>query len=220
MKMNYTTFCIESEKAKEMQGPGNQWHYWRDDPSRRGEGCERVACYLQSNMEKGAYQRNGQAVIVTLLKKGDLSQCSYYRTIALLGHVGKVLITVLLDRLKAQIEKNLSEEQAGFRRDRSTVQKTMTTVFWQENIIEELMISSTWTERVTEFMYLGSLLTCDNDCCKEMKRRIARVTGVMARFKKVWNSMHISTRTKFSIIRTCVMNVYVHVRPGPWGRET
>jgi len=80
-------------------------------------------------------------------------------------------------------------------------------VFGQENIIEELMINNTRIENVTEFVYLGSLLTWDNDCGKEIKRRIARATGAMAGFKKIWNSMHISTRTKLSIIRSCVIYI-------------
>ena len=83
-------------------------------------------------------------------------------------------------------------------------------VFGQTNIIEELMIGSTRIDNVTEFVYLGSLLTWDNDCSKEIKRRIARATGAMARFKKVWNSKHISTRTKLSIIRTCVTSVLLY----------
>jgi len=34
-------------------------------------------------------------------------------------------------------------------------------VFGQENIMEDLMIDSTWIKNVTEFVYLGSLLTWD-----------------------------------------------------------
>jgi len=83
-------------------------------------------------------------------------------------------------------------------------------VFGQENIIEELMINSTRIENVTEFVYLGSLLTWDNDCSKEIKRRIARATGVMAGFKKVFNSVYISVRTKLGIIRSCVMSVLLY----------
>ena len=48
-----------------------------------------------------------------------------YRTIALLSHVGKVLMMVLLERLKAQMEPHLSEEQAGFRKDRSTIHQIL-----------------------------------------------------------------------------------------------
>jgi len=48
------------------------------------------------------------SVIVTIPKKGDLSQCSNYRTIARLSRVGKVLVMMLLERLKAQVERYLS----------------------------------------------------------------------------------------------------------------
>ena len=40
----------------------------------------------------------------------------------------------------------------------------MTMVFGQESIEEELEIGGRSIENVTEFVYLGSLLTCDNDC--------------------------------------------------------
>jgi len=84
-----------------------------------GEKVTRVACYLQSNMEGKVHTRGmDKSVIITILKKGDLSQCSNYRMIVLLSHVGKVLMMVLLESLKAQMERHLSEEQAGFRGDR------------------------------------------------------------------------------------------------------
>jgi len=41
------------------------------------------------------------------------------------GHVGKVLMMVLLERLKAQMEMHLSEEQARLRRDRSTIDQIL-----------------------------------------------------------------------------------------------
>jgi len=48
--------------------------------------------------------------------------------------------------------------------------------------------SSELHENVTEFVYLGSLLTSNNDRGKEIKRRIARATGVM---RNIRNSGHI-----------------------------
>jgi len=58
------------------------------------------------------------------------------------------------------------------------IQKTI----GQEAIEDELLIGNTRIENVTEFVYLGSLLTWDNDCNKEMKRRITRATLAMAGF--------------------------------------
>jgi len=50
--------------------------------------------------------------LVTTLKKGDLTECSNYRTIALMNHICTVLMVVLLERLKSQVEAYLAEEQA------------------------------------------------------------------------------------------------------------
>ena len=42
-----------------------------------------------------------QSVIVTIPKKDDLRECSNYRTISLMSHVGKIMMTVMLERLKS-----------------------------------------------------------------------------------------------------------------------
>ena len=98
----------------------------------------------------------------------------------------------------------------GFSEGLPNIEKTMTMVFGQESIEEELEIGGRSIENVAEFVYLGSLLTWDNDCNKEIKRRIARATGAMAGFKTIWNSRYISTQTKISIIKTCVMSVLLY----------
>src|SRR5688572_2483272 len=66
-----------------------------------------------------------KSILVTIPKKGDLTLCKNYRTIALINHMGKVLMTILLSRLKAKTEVYMSDEQAGFRKDRSTVQQIL-----------------------------------------------------------------------------------------------
>jgi hypothetical protein len=67
----------------------------------------------------------GRSILIPIPKKGDLSKCSNYRTISLLNHTGKVLLMVLLNRLKHHLDPYMSEEQAGFRKDRSTVQQIL-----------------------------------------------------------------------------------------------
>ena len=67
-----------------------------------------------------------KSIPVPIPKKGDLSHCSNYRTISLINHTGKVFLTVLLNRLKTQLDPYLSEAQAGFRKDRSTVHQILT----------------------------------------------------------------------------------------------
>ena len=61
-------------------------------------------------------------VITVLHKKGDKTECGNYRGISLVSHAGKVLLKVVARRLSAYCEEKglLTEEQCGFRPDRST----------------------------------------------------------------------------------------------------
>ena len=82
------------------------------------------------------------------------------------------------DELQGNLEKvNEAGEAAELQ---INIEKTRTMVFGQEEITEELEIGDRKIENVTEFVYLGRLLTWDNDCNKEIKMRIARATGAMA----------------------------------------
>ena len=112
------------------------------------------------------------------------------------------------DKLQGNLERiNEAGEAAGLH---INTEKTMTMVFGQEDIKEGLKIKGRIIENATEFVYLGSLLTWDNDCNKEIKRRIARATGAVAGFKTIWKSKHISTETKINIVRTCVLSVLLY----------
>ena len=58
--------------------------------------------------------------IVMIHKSGNTKECTNYRTIALLRHASKVFLIILLKRVRENIEYELPDEQAGFRRGRST----------------------------------------------------------------------------------------------------
>ncbi|KAJ8417554.1 hypothetical protein AAFF_G00223970 [Aldrovandia affinis] len=74
-------------------------------------------------------------VIVTLPKKGNLSDCNNWRGITLLSIPGKVFCSVLLQRLKTEVDNILREEQAGFRKGRSCSEQ----IFTLRNIIEQCL---------------------------------------------------------------------------------
>jgi hypothetical protein len=57
-----------------------------------------------------------RSIFLPLPKKGDLRLCSNYRTIALIHHASKILLKVIQGRLATFIEREMSEEQAGFRK--------------------------------------------------------------------------------------------------------
>jgi len=88
------------------------------------------------------------------------------------------------------------------------ISKTKTMVNGRKDSEEEqLSVKDKKIENVTEFVYLGSLLTKDNDGSRKVQRRIARAAGAMKQFGKIWKSKNISTVTKISILKATVMSV-------------
>ena len=67
-----------------------------------------------------------KSILMPIPKKGNLSECANYRTISLISHTGEMLLIVLLNRLKQQLEPYLSEEQTGFRKDRNMINQILT----------------------------------------------------------------------------------------------
>ena len=74
--------------------------------------------------------------IVKLPKKGDLSNCNNYRGITLLSIPGKVFNRVILERIKSATDSKLREEQAGFRKNRSTTDQIATLRILVEQSLE------------------------------------------------------------------------------------
>ena len=62
------------------------------------------------------------AIIMVLHKKKDRAECGKYRGISLVAHAGKILPKIIARRLSKYCERVgiLSEEQSGFRPNRST----------------------------------------------------------------------------------------------------
>jgi len=67
-----------------------------------------------------------QSVIVPIHKKKDKLECSNYRGISLLCQCSKVFSSIILQRIKKKTEEILSEAQAGFRGNRSTIDQIFT----------------------------------------------------------------------------------------------
>jgi len=61
-----------------------------------------------------------KSLFLPLPKKGDLRLCSTYRTIALILHASKIMLRIIQGRLATYIEREIPEEQAGFRKGRET----------------------------------------------------------------------------------------------------
>ena len=60
------------------------------------------------------------SVSIPIPKKGNAKECSNYHTIALISHASKVMLKILQARLQEYMNCELSDFQAGFRKDRGT----------------------------------------------------------------------------------------------------
>ena len=56
-----------------------------------------------------------RSIFVPLHTKGDSRECSNDRTISLVSHASKVQLQIILKRIRAKVDTELSDEQAGFR---------------------------------------------------------------------------------------------------------
>ena len=58
-------------------------------------------------------------MLITIPKKGNLSECKNWRAIMLLSVPSKILCRIILDRIQETVDKKLRKKQAGFRKDKS-----------------------------------------------------------------------------------------------------
>jgi len=60
------------------------------------------------------------SIFIVLPKKPSATECSDHRTISLMCHTLKLLLTIILRRMSDKINKNVGPEQAGFRKESGT----------------------------------------------------------------------------------------------------
>ena len=61
-----------------------------------------------------------KSVFIPVTKKGNAKECSYNHTVALISHVGKVMLKILQARLQQYLNWELPDVQVGFRKGRGT----------------------------------------------------------------------------------------------------
>jgi len=67
-----------------------------------------------------------RSIIIPIFKKKDRLHCGNYRGVSLLSHPSKVFTQILLQRMRKRSDEMFSEEQAGFRASRSTIDQIFT----------------------------------------------------------------------------------------------
>ena len=76
---------------------------------------------MPANLENSAVATGLEMVsFIPIPKKGNAKECSNYRTVALISHACKVMLTVLQAWLQQYVKHELPDSQAGFRKGRGS----------------------------------------------------------------------------------------------------
>ena len=75
---------------------------------------------MPANLENSAVATGLEKDCIPIAKKGNVKECSNYRTIARISHTSKVMLKILKARLQQYMSHELPDVQAGFRKGRGT----------------------------------------------------------------------------------------------------
>ena len=114
-------------------------------------------------------------------KKGNLRKCENHRTLSLICQSSKILLRIILNRLTSKAEEVISEEQAGFRKGRSTTEQ----IFNYRNLIEK---------------HLKSLKDINHNFI-DYKRALGN---------QIWNSKDIRFKLKYNLYRSLVLSILTY----------
>ena len=65
-------------------------------------------------------------------------------------------------------------------------------------------------ETVADFIFLGSKITADDDCCHEIKRRLFLGRKVMTNLDSIFKSRDITLPTKVRLVKAIVFLVVIY----------
>ena len=77
-------------------------------------------CCTQYASKFGKLGSGHRTVFIPIPKKGNATDCSTYRTIALISHASKVMLKILQARLQQYVNHDLPDVQVEFRKGRGT----------------------------------------------------------------------------------------------------
>ena len=75
---------------------------------------------MPANLENSAVATGLEKVFIPIPKNDNAKECSNYGTIALISHTNKVMLKILQARFPLDVNHELPNVQAGFRKARET----------------------------------------------------------------------------------------------------
>ena len=78
-----------------------------------------------------------RSVFIPIPKRGNVKECSNYRTVALISHASKVMLKIFQARLQQYVNCALPDVQAGFRKGRGTRDQIATSAGSSKKQVQE-----------------------------------------------------------------------------------
>ena len=107
-------------------------------------------------------------------------------------------LRTLLHKVKAESESN------GLLLN---VAKTKLMIIGDDKAIDPLFVDGKEVEKVTEFNFLGALISQDGGCNTEVRRRLAMARSTMAKLTKIWADRGVTRTTKSRLVWALVFPV-------------
>lgn len=79
-----------------------------------------------------------QSTFVVIPKKPNAKKCNEYRTISLMSHTLKIFLKIIHGRIYKKEEKQMSQEQFGFRRDLELEKLYLAYKYWINDVVKSI----------------------------------------------------------------------------------
>ena len=79
---------------------------------------------------------------------------------------------------------------------------------WHE--VDRVTIDGRPVEEVEDFCYLGSTLTVDSGCDKEIRIRIGKANAAFGKLEKIWKCNGCSVKTKIRLYEAIVLSTLMY----------
>jgi len=86
--------------------------------------------------------------------------------------------------------------------------KLMTTSVWSDR--SDIQAAGSVIEKVDVFCYLGSYLSSNGSCEKDVKVRIGKAAAVFGKMRKIWKNVNISLRVKTRLYEAIILSTHLY----------
>ena len=75
---------------------------------------------------------------------------------------------------------------------------------------DTIVVDGEQIERLENFNFLGSSISSDGNCSREIDRRIGMTKSAAGALRKIWCSHNVSLRTKMRLMRSLVFSIFLY----------